>query len=138
MNVITCRPIALRWIAFVAFAALLTKAAVPLLAATAAGLQGKAVAEVCAVWGVRTAAAHPTTSAHAGHHEHGGGDASAVPGDDHCALAALIAFGATPDGVAPHVSLRCAPAAATPRAGGALHDADAAWIARQKHEPPAA
>jgi len=65
---------------------LVMKAGVPVLAATAAALQGKAVAEICAIYGVRTsvqasaelaraaaqADAASTHFAHAGHASHAG------------------------------------------------------------------
>jgi hypothetical protein len=83
-------------------AALLLKSAVPMLASAAAGLQGKATAEVCDVYGVALPARDP--QGHADHHaHHAHGDASASTGDpapshgpasrvshggDHCALSA--------------------------------------------------
>jgi hypothetical protein len=76
-------------------AALALKSAVPMLAAVAAGLQGRAVAEICDVYGVATAAlggngapapAAPAL-AHIGHelahaHLHGHGDAHGHGHDD--------------------------------------------------------
>ena len=45
---------------------LVMKAGVPVLAATAAFLQGKAVAEICAIYGVRTPLAAPGSAARKG------------------------------------------------------------------------
>ena len=65
-------------------AALLVKSAVPMLASAAAGLQGRATAEVCDVYGVDTSmlparshATAPTSSheAHPSHHAHDTGQA---------------------------------------------------------------
>ena len=94
-------------------AALVLKSGVPLLAAAAAGLQGKQVADVCAIYGVRLApagdpvghAAHatghmavvdiPAAGSHAhSHHAHDEHHAPADPAahaQDHCALTALAA-----------------------------------------------
>jgi hypothetical protein len=65
-------------------AALLVKSAVPMLASAAAGLQGRATAEVCDVYGVdtsmlaarsRATAATPSHEAHRPHHAHDAGQA---------------------------------------------------------------
>ncbi|HET7791958.1 MAG TPA: DUF2946 family protein [Rhizobacter sp.] len=108
--------------------ALLLKAAVPLLASASAQAQGKALVEVCTVYGVATVALdddgpqpeHAVT--HAG---------------DHCALNALAAL-AVPE-VAKPVAFMSLPATAPPRAQPSQQapDACATWVARLKHGPPA-
>ena len=86
--------------------ALLLKAAVPMLASVAAGLQGKAVAEVCALYGVALPGATQTApvatsdgvAAGHGHHVHA---ANAVPaGDAAHAIDAAPAAHALHSGVA--------------------------------------
>jgi hypothetical protein len=57
-------------------AALVLKSAVPLLAAAAAGLQGKEVADICAIYGVRLASA-------SGHADHAAAAAPAMSHMDH-------------------------------------------------------
>jgi hypothetical protein len=140
-------------------AALLLKSAVPMLASAAAGLQGRATAEVCDVYGVDmsklearsvvTVAAHDH---HAHHAQQAGADASTASADgapahgpasrvahggDHCALSAL-AFALASD--APAVAARPATVAAVP-AGGAtaapVVDPAARWAAQLQHAPPA-
>ena len=115
-----------------AVCALLLKAAVPLLATVSAHAQGKALVEVCTVYGVATVAlddsgSQPTpehtTTAHQG---------------DHCALNALMAL-AVPDADAPSTAIVALPAAPPPRAhpSSQAPDACATWVARLKHGPPA-
>lgn len=117
------------WTIFTAVFALLLKAAVPLLASTAASLHGTAVAQVCSVYGVRLA---PQAEHNADHDA----DPAGAHGDNHCALTALAAL-------APHaVNDLALPAAATqaePRlpAVSSFHDAAALWAARMWHPPPA-
>jgi hypothetical protein len=140
-------------------AALVLKSAVPMLAAAAAGLQGKAVAEICDVYGVATMvlaarAADAMTMAPAvmpHHHGHERMTASAQPrsdapppghhavghASDHCALTGMVAI-ATGD--APAVAALPAPGApgqpVPPRAAAAF-DAVARWAALLEHGPPA-
>jgi len=140
-------------------AALLLKSAVPMLASAAAGLQGRATAEVCDVYGVDTSmlgarsAETVTQHAHHAHHAHqvegsaatasadgapAHGPASRVAhGGDHCALSAL-AFALASD--APAVAARPATLEAVP-AGGAtaalVVDPAARWAAQLQHAPPA-
>jgi len=143
-------------------AALLLKSAVPLLASTAAGLQGRATAEVCDVYGVDTSTlgtrsraavvehAHAAHHGHHGHHAEGGaaapssdgapahGPASRVShGGDHCALSAL-AFAVASGALA--VAPRPATALPVPAAGATatrVADAAARWAAQLRHAPPA-
>ena len=130
---------------WVAVWALLLKAAVPLLASTAAGLRGVSVAEVCHVYGVALPAA--SGGEHAAHaHHHGAHDgetpdtsqADAGRHADHCALSALAALAPPepPPAVAPpaagHEAIGPCRPAAPPR------DACARWVAERKQGPPAA
>ena len=141
-----------RWTAHAVVFVLLMKAAVPLMASVAAGLQGKGVAEICDVYGVALPSqAHAAApSAHAHHHHHhggaaddgaGGGSAPAPSGlhrGDHCALTALSVF-APPDAIAVALAPPRAPAAALPVAatgGVATPDAFARWAAMLRHAPP--
>jgi hypothetical protein len=134
-------------------AALLLKAAVPMLAAAAAEARGVPVAEVCSVYGVALpGASHGghgghDEDAHAGHahhhaepsgHEDHSRHSTAAHSGDHCALTALAAL-AVPETVMPAVMAArhvTADLPAAPCAG--LRDACAAWVARLKHGPPAA
>ena len=93
---------------------LVMKAGVPVLAATAAFLQGKAVAEICAIYGVRTsvqvgselARSALLSAAAAEHHGHAGHAHDA----DHAEHAgplhdvALASAGHAPDPASPHGS----------------------------------
>lgn len=115
-------------------AALLLKAAVPLLAVAAARAQGHALVEICTVYGVKTIAvdaqgqpaeadpAHGSEAAHAG---------------SHCALTGLLAVAGTApatDGQMPdlgRVDLH-PPAHAPPT----RPDRSAHWFARLTHAPP--
>jgi hypothetical protein len=127
-----------------AVCALLLKAAVPLLAATAGQLQGLPVAQLCSVYGVATV---PTSSSgHGGHmHHHAATDAghdgdphSVVDhGHDHCALTAVSAMAvnhAAPISLAPRDEATASP----PWLGGdcARFDECARWVARLAHGPP--
>ena len=123
---------------------LLLKAAVPLLASVAAGLQDKPVAEICSVYGVDLAGGH---SAGLAGENQGAAQATPDPGQpsphgsaqsgDHCALTALTALAAQ--------SLPALqPSAGTQRQATRLQppphpvwDAEAAWVAGLKQEPPA-
>ena len=151
---------------FVMVCALLLKAAVPMLASAAAGLQGKSVAQICTVYGVATVAAqqamdaqhaaHVAHAGHAGHADHaahaghaadtshaddGNTDHShhsaAAHGGDHCALAGMVALAAQ-DAAAPFVQppLHRAPALAPARSACAATDSCALWVARLKQGPP--
>ena len=151
-----------RLTSWVFVAALLLKSAVPLLASAAAGLQGRATAEVCDVYGVDTSmlgsrssapvAEHAHDTQHAHHAHHAEADAAAPSADrapahgpasrvthggDHCALSALAFAGASD---APAVAPRPTTIVQVP-AGGAtatpVVDAAARWAAQLRHAPPA-
>jgi hypothetical protein len=119
-----------RFALWVAVCALLLKAAVPMLASASAQVQGKALVEVCTVYGVATVALDDQGSSPAPEHatSHAG---------EHCALSALVALAAPEAWVA--VTLVAPAAAATVLPAPSLPgpDADAAWAARLKHGPPA-
>lgn len=132
---------------WVAVCALLLKAAVPLLAATAAQSQGVPVARLCSLYGVATAqsfAAAHVGQAHHHHHAaaeagHGGESHSAADhGRDHCALTAVVAMAvgqAAPPDAAP-----CEATLASPCGLGgdsSIADECALWAARLAHGPPA-
>ena len=110
-------------------------------------VEGRAVGEVCDVYGVRMGAPKPPHEAHGDHghhavHEHHSSDAPSHSGDthtaDHCALTALAALAA-------HVLQPLGPIKAPSdearghaRSEPAISDAAAAWAARHKHGPPSA
>ncbi|MEO8152901.1 MAG: DUF2946 domain-containing protein [Rhizobacter sp.] len=126
------KPWPTRFALWVAVCALLLKAAVPMLASVSAQAQGKALVEVCTVYGVATVALDGSGSQSTP--EHGG----ASHADDHCALTALMALG-TPEpstqvAVAP-VSLADSPPP-VPTSSEAP-DASALWVAGLQHGPPA-
>jgi hypothetical protein len=109
--------------------ALLLKAAMPLLAASSAQIQGKALVEVCTVYGVATVAldgadappVHDGTPGHAA---------------DHCVLNALAALsGAMPAALALPAS-RAESADRAAAGATACLDSCAAWMARLGHAPP--
>jgi hypothetical protein len=142
-------------------AALVLKSAVPMLAAAAAGLQGKPVAEICEVYGVDTslagvqAAGERTiepVAAMAHHHGHDHVAAVAQPrsdmpqpapghhhvghASDHCALTGMVAI-ATGDAPALATSVTPgAPSVLVPPAAAAAFDAAARWAALLEHGPP--
>ena len=119
-----------RWAAWAFAFALLLKAAVPMLASASAYAQGKALVEVCTVYGV-------ATMAPAGHATPATPDHAAAHGQDHCALTVLLAQ-ATPE---PH-ALALPPVTRHGVVAGLSHrpppapDACATWVARLKHGPP--
>ena len=122
-----------RWAFWVFAAALLLKAAMPMLASASAHVQGKAVVEVCTVYGVSLVALDGQDQAPAPATDH-----LAAHGDQHCALSALTAL------IEPHVGMRLALPAPLPieparraLAPPLAADASAAWIAQLKHGPPA-
>jgi hypothetical protein len=123
-----------RWALWVFAAALLLKSAMPLLADASASTQGRAVFEVCSVYGV--AMLHEGGAVLPG--------SSHVPdplADHHDQQCALNALGVLAD--APHALTTTAfalPLATAPPSVDvhvAAHDACAAWIAGLKHGPPA-
>lgn len=129
---------------WVAVWALLLKAAVPLLASTAAGLRGVSVAEVCHVYGVALPA--PSGGEHAAHghhrHAHDGGESDTSHADagrhaDHCALSALAAL-APPDAPPATGAASAGHEAVGPcRLPAPPRDACATWVAQRKQGPPA-
>jgi hypothetical protein len=137
-----------QWTVLVAVFALLLKAAVPMLASAAAHAQGKAVADICSVYGVRSVVAssgyeHAAQDHHAGHEghdgpspDHGSSSGSAHAGD-HCALTALAAL-APPDEPQAAMFERIHRAAHRAVAAGAVFAPDAAalWAAELQHGPP--
>jgi hypothetical protein len=143
----TARSFSSRLALWAAVCTLLLKAAVPMLASAAAGLQGRSVAQVCTVYGV---ALPVSQDAHAGHHapaqHHADHDpdhehdshALASHSGDHCALTALAAL-AMPDTSAGALPPPCRVlVAGVPiRHEPAPPDDCARWAARLKHGPPA-
>jgi hypothetical protein len=126
------RAAAPRWAHWVLAFALLLKAAVPLLAAVSAQAQGRALVEVCTVYGVATVdpGRDPVPD-----------DAPATAhGSTPCALGAVVALEAPPAVAAGQASpLRGGPVLHAGRVvAHGPHDAMAAWAARLHHAPPAA
>lgn len=107
--------------------ALLLKAAVPLLASASAEAQGKALVEVCTVYGVKTVALDGEPAQ----------DHAATHAADHCALSAVVALGAP----VPMASVAVAPATTPftlrPAATAPPVDASARWLTQRYHAPPA-
>lgn len=105
------------------------KAAVPMLAAMAAQAQGKALVEVCTVYGVATVPLDDGAPA-APH-------APSATGD-HCVLAAVLALGAAPAATAaPRVAPPDERDGVLPARSSDAEDADDVWRARLGHGPPA-
>jgi hypothetical protein len=119
-----------RWALWVFAAALLLKSAMPLLASASAQMQGKALAEVCTVYGI--AAAPGAEHGHPSDHDQAPGH-----GADHCALTALTVLGTTATPVLAAVAV-VLPVVALPIALASrwAHDTCATWVARLKHGPP--
>ena len=114
-----------------AVCALLLKAAVPLLASVSAQAQGKALVEVCTVYGVATVALDGSGSQKAP--EHGAGHAG-----DHCALTALMALDRPePSALVVIAPVSHAGAQSPAAASSQAPDANARWVAGLKHGPPA-
>lgn len=110
-------------------AALLLKAALPLLASVSARVQGKALVEVCTVYGVARLAPASDMSAPPDNQ-------TAPHGAAHCALSALAAL-AAPTLPRLATSPGRPPLAARPGADAIpAPDASATWIARRMHGPP--
>lgn len=111
----------------------------PLLATGSAEVQGKALVEVCTVYGMSMLSVDRSDKAP-------GPDAGTAPKpadsiahlDHHCVLTALAAL-ATADDPAPFPTA-AAPRSSTPRpatpAARPGHDAAAAWLAGRKQGPP--
>jgi hypothetical protein len=120
----------LRWPLWLFAAALLLKSAMPFLASASAQMQGKALVEVCTVYGV---ALVPQ-----------GGDAQQPPADhgsarggDHCVLTALAALATgAPEAAAPIDAPQGGVEVRLARHASPGPDASAIWVARLKHGPP--
>lgn len=124
------RRLSTRWALWAFAAALLLKAAMPLLASTSAQAQGKALVEVCTVYGV---ALVPLDGGDPPPSDPAGGHAA-----DHCVLTALATLAGGDPPATAVVGAAYAPAA-PPQAGPPVtrRDASAAWVALRKHGPPA-
>jgi hypothetical protein len=107
--------------------ALLLKAAVPLLASASAEAQGKALVEVCTVYGVKTITLDGDTAP----------DHQATHAGDHCALSAVMALAAPHAAVAAKVAPRAPQVLPAPRVAPVAADASARWRAQLKQGPPA-
>ena len=121
-----------RWALWLFAAALLLKAAMPMLATASAQAQGKTVVEICTVYGVSLVALDgqdpaPAPAGHAADHA------------DHCALTALTAFAAADPALLAAFFDFSAPPAVAPPADLSPREPDpsARWVARLHHAPPA-
>lgn len=114
--------------------AVLLKAAVPLLAATAAVQQGAAMADVCSVYGVRTALPGAVTTAPVA------SDSSPDPthADAHCALAPLLGASSLLAALPPADLKPASVTALTPleRVRPTPPDASQRWLVHRLHAPP--
>ncbi|MEP7299046.1 MAG: hypothetical protein ABI702_22910 [Burkholderiales bacterium] len=126
------RRLSSRWALWAFAAALLLKAAMPWLASASAQMQGKALVEVCTVYGVSLVPLDGPA------HETPAGDHTAH-GNEHCTLTALTAL------VTPVPALLQVAAEPAQRRAASLAppspqapDACATWVARLKHGPPSA
>jgi hypothetical protein len=125
------KPSSSRWALWVFAAALLLKSAMPFLASAAAGLQGKALVEVCSVYGVALVSPDGERSG-APMPEH-----APAHGDAHCALTALAAFANAEPAPIAIVASAWHTALPPPRiAAPTAPDATAAWVALLHHGPP--
>lgn len=107
--------------------ALLLKAAVPLLASASAEAQGKALVEVCTVYGVKTITLDGEPAP----------DHQATHAGDHCALSAVMALAAPQPAALPSLTPGAPQAIPSPQAVETAPDASARWRARLKQGPPA-
>ena len=119
-----------RWALWVFAAALLLKSAMPWLATASAQWQGKALVEVCTVYGVALVSSGTDSSAPTP--DHPAGHASAD-----CGLTALAVLAPLdPPALAPMHGLQGAAAPPGSPASSQAPDACATWVARLKHGPP--
>jgi hypothetical protein len=126
----TFRKTSHRWALWAFAAALLLKAAMPWLASASAEMQGKALVEVCTVYGVSL---KPLD-----HDSHSAPDHGAAHDDAQCSLNALTALGTfTPPSLAPVQGDVRTPSPPVASASSEVPDASAAWVARLRHGPPA-
>ena len=122
-----------RWALWVFAAALLLKSAMPWLASASAQMQGRALVEVCTVYGV-SLQPQAGTGEHAPASDHG----SSEHGSEHCALTALAALAPIePAAFAPAPALLRESARPLAHPSSQAPDACATWVARLKHGPPA-
>ena len=130
MKSMNVRPSTSRWAAWGFALLLLLKAAVPMLATFSAQAQGKALAEVCTVYGVATVALDGQDSAPVPDH-------TAAHAGEHCTLTGLMAL-AAPETLPPALPAppQDAPAALVSHPSPQAPDACATWVARLKHGPP--
>ena len=118
------------WVILLFALALLLKAAVPLLAGTAAQVQGKALVQVCTVYGVATVALDGQGLQHSP-------EQAAIHDGDHCALTGLMAW-AGPEPQPPALpEMQRRGARERSHAPVQAPDACATWVARLKQGPPA-
>jgi len=107
----------------------------PMLASASAHAQGKAVVEVCTVYGVSLVALDGQDP---GQNPAPAPDPLADHGNEHCALSALTALAEPPMGTVPALpAAQPAEPAPLERGRQPAPDANAAWVARLKHGPPA-
>jgi hypothetical protein len=129
-RVVTSNRITHRWALWAFAVALVLKTAVPLLASASAHIQGKALVEVCTVYGVALKELPGDT------HEPGS-DHKPGHGSEHCALTGLTALLT----VEPPALALPAPSCTDTvklldRSRLRGPDACASWVARLKHGPP--
>jgi hypothetical protein len=141
------RQLLVRWVCWIALAALLLRGAMPLLATGAAHLQGVDVGSVCPVVGV--VLPEPFRDAHAGHGHHAVDPAEPVDAGEHapgsgathegdrCAITALAEFAgwhAELVAVAGHQQPTVVSSVEQRRPDWA--DGSAMWVAGHKQGPP--
>lgn len=120
-----------RWALWVFAAALLLKSAMPFLATASAQWQGKALVEVCTVYGVSLVPL-------AGDPQQEPADHASGHGADHCALTALAVLAPSGTALPSHI-VAAAHGADVPRGftPSPLPDASADWVVQLHHGPPA-
>ena len=129
----SAKSVSSRFALWAAVFALLLKAAVPMLAATAAHLRNVSVADVCPVYGVALPkpgsrdhqAGDLDHAGHAGHTDHSSHEVGAHAGD-HCALTALGACAAPDIPTVFKLSVRVHDERPPPYAAVSIRDASAA------------
>jgi hypothetical protein len=111
-------------------AALLLKAAMPMLATASAQLQGKALVEVCTVYGVATVAldSHSDTPAPHQKADHEGA---------HCGLSGLMAWSHSSASTPLFFGVAATSPSPPTRQPSVAPDASATWVAQLHHGPPA-
>jgi hypothetical protein len=125
---VTLRKPSSRWALWLFAAALLLKAAMPLLASASAQMQGKTLVEVCTVYGVSLVPQQGQAPAH---------DQGVPHGSEHCALAALAVLAAPELPALAVARMRLRETSPRPEhPSSQAPDACAAWVARLRHGPP--